>query len=181
MNFCKISHMKRMLSLLCFAILTGCSGNANPFLSGSSSLATVPGTTTALRAVPRGAEIEVKDITIKADEDANNNSATKVDVVVAYDEHVFVDLMSMNSFNYYKRLTQLKSDYPNVVEIFTFEIIPGSSLVSQPIHLTGDNPVGAIIFSNYYSNGDHRARVGRGTHIYVHLRNNDFLVNMKEN
>lgn len=173
--------IRNILSLFGFCILAGCGGSMNPFLSGTSGLATVPGTTTALRAVPRGAEVEIKDITIKADEDANNNSATKVDVVVAYDEHVFVDLMSMNAYNYYKRLVQLKSDYPNVVEIFSYEVIPGSALVSQPIRLTGDSPIGAVVFANYYSNGDHRVRVGRGTHIYVHLRNTDFLMSMKGN
>lgn len=162
-----------ILPFLC--ILNGCSGTSLPFLSGEKSLAQGGGST-EVSSVPRGPSIEVQSISLIADPDANDNSAIPVEYIVVYDQQLFVKLLALSARQYFQQERQLKNDSPNVLETWRWEVIPGQALIEQPAKYTGEDPVGAIVFADYYSPGDHRVRVGSGDQVRIELKKDNFFV-----
>lgn len=165
--------------ILSLYILGGCSGVNLPFLNGSGSLADRGGST-AINSVPRGPAIEIQDITIVADQDANDNSAVPVEYVVVYDQAVLVKLLSMPARQYFLQERQLKNDYPNILEAWRWEVTPGQALLGQPAKHTGDDPIGAVVFADYTSPGDHRVRVGAGEQVRIELKKDAFFVKARD-
>lgn len=166
---------KNFLLLGFLGSLSGCGSVSLPFLSGPNSLAHGGGST-SVQSVPRGPSIEVQSVNLVADQDANDNSAVPVEYIVVYDQHVFVKLLGMTARQYFQQERQLKSDNPNIIESWRWEVIPGQALVDQPAKYTGSDPVGAIVFADYTSPGDHRIRVGAGEQIRIELKKDAFYL-----
>ena len=168
----------RYISLLGLVALAGCAAAPAPFLAGIGQQ--LPGGgTTATSAVPRGPEIEVQSVTLVAASNANDDTAIPVEFIVAYDQGVFVELMSMTAREYFQKAGQIKNDYPNIIQTWHWEIIPGQALNNQPIKITGDEPVGAVVFADYVNQGDHRIRVGAGEQMRIHLREDTFTISLQ--
>lgn len=179
-KFKTFKFLKQFASIALLLSLIGCSANLPlPFLSGIGQQLPGGGGTTATSGVPRGPAIEIQEVTIVADNNANDNTAVPVEFIVAYDQGVFVELMSMTARDYFQRSAQIKNDYPNIIQTWRWEVIPGQTLNNQPVKVTGDDPVGAVVFADYTSQGDHRIRVGAGEHVRIHLKESAFTLAIK--
>ena len=171
--------LKNTISLLSLLALVGCAAAPAAFLSGAGSLAEGGGST-AINSVPRGPAIEIENTSIIAAQDANDNTAVPVAFVVAYDQGVLVKLLSMTARQFFQQERQLKNDYPNIIEIWRWEVIPGQSLNNQRTKLSGDEPIGAVVYSDYTSRGDHRVRVGAGNQLRIELKKEQFFVTTRD-
>lgn len=158
----------RSTPFISWVFLAACTGTPPPFLAGIGQ-ALPGGASTAISSVPRGPAIEIQSVTLMAENNANDNTAIPVEFVVAYDQGVFVQLMSLTARQYFERAAQLKNDHPNVIQSWHWEMIPGQALDNQPIHITGDDPVGAVVYADYLNQGDHRIRIGAGDQLRIHL------------
>lgn len=173
------THFFNVFSMVLAGLLTGCAPAAAPYLTGvGSNLA--GGGTTASSAVPRGPEVEVSRVTIVADNDANDNTAVPVDLVICYDQGVFVQVMSLTARQYYLKAQQLQQDFPNIIQVQRWEVTPGQNISDFPINLNEDEPIGAVVFADYVVPGDHRIRVGAGEQMRIQLKNDQFLVTMRD-
>lgn len=121
-------------------------------------------------------DVNIETISILLDADANDKSATSVDLLMVYDKGLLKSLMSMNSKKYYANLNQIKRDYPELVDIFHWELTPGQAINNYPISMRPDTPFGAVLFADYFSPGDHRIRVGGAENLHVQLKRLDFCV-----
>ena len=121
-------------------------------------------------------EIYLKAVNISLDADANNKSATSLDLLIIYDPSLLKVLMKMDAKTYYQTAHQIKLDYPEMLDIWHWELAPGQAVHNYPIQLRPDSPAGAIIFANYYTPGPHRVRLGSAESIHVRLKNLDFCV-----
>jgi type VI secretion system protein len=156
MNFWQTSAFMKRYALLLFGIafLCGCQSNDQE---------TYP-------------DINLESVSIVLDADANENSATAVDVLMVYDKSLLRSLMSMSSRKYYANLNQIRRDYPEMVDIYHWELTPGQFIYNYPVTMRSDTPFGAVVFADYYTPGDHRIRIGSEEHINVQLKRLDFCV-----
>ncbi len=120
--------------------------------------------------------VNVEEISITLDSDANLNSATAVDVVVIYRADVFRALLKMTASEYFASADQIKRDYPDVVDVFHWELTPGQRVRNVPVDFRGESPAGAIVFANYLTPGAHRVRLGTQDQAHIHLRKYEFCV-----
>ncbi len=133
--------------------------------------------TTGCSLMPPPPSIWVDTASFNVDPDANNTSATAVDLVVVYfNEDVFKKLAKMKATEYFKQADQLKRDNPGMIDIFRWEVVPGQLIIDDPVDFSGWCPVGALVFANYMSPGDHRVRVGADRDLHIHLKRNDFCL-----
>ena len=118
----------------------------------------------------------LRQIDISLDSDANMDSATSVDLLVIYRKDLLDVVMKMTAREYFATFMQLKRDYPEMIDIWHWELTPGQVLKDYPIMHRDDNPVGAVFFADYMSLGDHRVRCGQSPHAHVRLKKFDFCV-----
>lgn len=118
----------------------------------------------------------IDSIRIKVDSDANNFSATEVDLVVVYDETILKEILGLSADKYFAKSQQLKRDYPEQLDIFHWEVVPGQILFSESLNYRKSCPPGAVVFARYIAKGEHRIRLGQDRHIEVHLKKNNFCI-----
>jgi hypothetical protein len=121
-------------------------------------------------------KVYLNKVTFKADDDANDNSAVKIHIVIVHKEETLKTLISLDSESYFKKIDDMKDNDPNKesFEIFEADIVPGISY-TMPINLM--NPIHGIagfIFSNYSSKGKHRKMIGSDQVITIHLKKDNF-------
>ncbi len=120
-------------------------------------------------------KVWLEKINFKAADNANNSSPVKIHIVIAYKEALATDLGKLTAFDYFKKADKLKADAGIDMDVFSIDIVPGSSnsLPIVPTHSTGFI---ALMFARYTSPGDHRTNVGADYEIQVDLGKNDLKV-----
>jgi type VI secretion system protein len=111
---------------------------------------------------------------LRVDMDANNDSATAVDLVVIYDESLLKDFVAMPSDKYFANAKQFRRDYPQQVEIFHWEVVPGQMILSERLHYKRSSPLAAYVYARYIAPGDHRIRIGSQEYLMIHLKKDSF-------
>lgn len=139
-------------------LLAGCQ-KMNPFASKSDSPL-----------------ICLNKVDISLDSDANQDSAISVDILVIYKEELLKAVMKMTAKDYFASSMQIKRDYPDMVDIWHWELTPGQLVRDYPITQRSDRPEGAVIFADYFAPGDHRIRFATQDHAHVRLKKYDFCV-----
>lgn len=118
----------------------------------------------------------LKKVNISLDSDANQDSALAIDLLMIYKKELLDTVMQMKARDYYLSATQLKRDYPEMVDIWHWELTPGQVVKDYPI-LHRDEPViGAVFFADYLTPGDHRVRFGTQMEAHVRAKRFDFCV-----
>jgi type VI secretion system protein len=108
---------------------------------------------------------------------ANQNQPVAVDVLLVRDKDLVKKLMTLTAADWFAQRAQFTHDYPSPKDLVVYhrewvpgQVIPCSSLLlSPPPHAT-------ILFANYFSKGDHRARLVNGKSAAIHLRDDDFEI-----
>jgi type VI secretion system protein len=120
-----------------------------------------------------GGKLEVK---VVIDEKANRNHPVAVNVVLAYDEKLVPTLLGFSAQDWFQKRQQLKRDFPDGLEYWEWEWVPGQAVPVQKLPLLA-KAVGAVVYADYLSPGEHRARIDPHTSIMLELRETDFTVN----
>jgi len=124
----------------------------------------------------RDPELNLQTVSISLDNDANRNSATAIELLIIYKMELLKALMKINAADYFASSDQIKRDYPDIVEIYRWELTPGQSITDYKIRANGDGPLGIIIFADYLTPGNHRERVGSAKDIHLRLRSEGFCI-----
>ena len=129
--------MSRVLILLCAAgLLAGCS------MFG-----------------PKPVKPDWESLTFAAADDANDNTALAVDVVLVKDKTVLDALMAMPAAKYFSTTASMQRTYPEGMHVVSLEIVPGQLLHVAPSQYKNEKAWGALAFANYATPGDHRERL----------------------
>ncbi|MCP4923626.1 MAG: hypothetical protein GY915_06310 [bacterium] len=153
----------------CLAGLLGGGGFQIPQLPGLGSQ----------DAAPLGPPIEVDRISLTADAGANEDTATPVEVVFVYEPKVLGQLMKMSAREYFSQKDQLLNDFPNMFISSRWEVPPGRSVIGEKVDLDG-SAIGAIVFADYVTAGDHRIRIGSSKRFHIKLGRRSFWVMSEE-
>ena len=118
-------------------------------------------------------ELHIESVSIYTEPDANQNSATAVDLVIIYDEELVKIIGQMSAAKYFDSSKQLLLDNPTLLDIWRWELVPGQVVQNfQPPQEEGDS-YAAFVFANYLTSGDHRVRVAPNGIVKVLLLKND--------
>ena len=134
-----LSAHRRLLPALCGALL-------------ASSLASCSvGVTT------RSLFGETMDMHIRVDSIANDEYPLAMTMVYVYDDDLLTKLLALSAKQWYDTEAQLREQEGSKLDAYQWEWIPGQdTTVSVPL---GASAAGAIIFVNYFNDGQHRVRV----------------------
>jgi type VI secretion system protein len=124
----------------------------------------------------RNPPLNLESVSISLDNDANLNSATAIELLIVYKMELLKALMKINAVDYFASADQIKRDYPDMVEVYRWELTPGQAISDYKITVTGDDPLGVVIFADYLTPGNHRERVGSTSSIHLRLKNKDFCI-----
>ena len=84
----------------------------------------------------------VDTVSITVDPDANNNSATAVDMVFFFKKELMDSVSKMTSYDYYKQYEQLVRDNPKLIQIIRWELAPGQAFTDDEVKGIQGTPLG---------------------------------------
>lgn len=125
---------------------------------------------------------QVEAIQVRSSADANNTSATRVDMVFVYETAVVDMLQSLTAAEWFSRKRQFTLDFPEGIGVLSWEIVPNYALSVDEVpenlleNKSGDDAVAAFVFADYLSPGAHRARLESRRGIRIELGRDDFTL-----
>ncbi len=138
--------MRRGVLLLTLAgVLSGCS-----LVSGASAL---------LGLGPKPVEPEWKTLALQASDDANDNSALAVDVVLVRDAAVLESLLAMPASKWFATRADLRRTFPEALTVYSYEIVPSQNIRLSDKLWRSEKGWAALVYASYATPGDHRARL----------------------
>ncbi len=110
-------------------------------------------------------------------EDANNNNPVAVDYVLVYNKELMDTLLKMPAREWFEKRGQFKRDYPGneAFASWSWEWIPGQEVEIKKLPVKTEAK-GSLVFANYFSKGDHRARIGPNKSFKITLLKDSFVV-----
>jgi hypothetical protein len=117
----------------------------------------------------------VKQVTIVTNPDTNGDRAIAVDLVFVTQDLPAAEIGKLSARDYFMRRRQLLLDYPQSVQIRSWEIAPGQ-LVKNADTNPPCNLVQTYLFAGYGGEGDHRAVLSDGGSVVVTLGADDFTI-----
>lgn len=122
------------------------------------------------------AKVWLQQVKFNASPDVNGNAPVTVDILVFYDPEAMGKVAALTADKYFKQKDQLKKDYGDQIDFFSFEIVPGQRMKDQDIELSKASGLAAIAFGHYSAPGPHRIAIGSDRIIQLDLEKNDFKV-----
>lgn len=156
-----------MLSLaLSLALaLAGCKSIGSAFDGAKSMVGLGPAPTTP----------SWKSLALRADEHANANSATALDVVFVRDAALLESLLSMPASKWFASRAELQRSFPDALTVLSFELVPGQAIKVPDRQWRDAAGWGVLAFASYTDAGEHRARLALDAPGYlIHLGAHSF-------
>lgn len=120
-------------------------------------------------------ELTINSASIYTAQDANQNSATAVDLVIIYDPNLANSIGKMSASQYFSTARQLLLDNPTLLDVWHWELVPGQIVQAFPPEPGDTEAYAAYVFANYLTPGDHRLKVAPNGIVNILLQKNDLL------
>ncbi|HBW24348.1 MAG: hypothetical protein A2W46_02275 [Alphaproteobacteria bacterium RIFCSPHIGHO2_12_42_13] len=120
-------------------------------------------------------QLTMDSVSIYTDLDANNNSATPVDLVVIYDQELVKTFGQMSASQYFTSMKQLLLDNPTLLDIWHWELVPGQTVQNFSPKQNTPKAYAAYVYANYLTDGDHRIKVSPNGIVKILLQKDDLL------
>lgn len=108
---------------------------------------------------PKGSKLSWDGFTVLAGTDANLNSAVAVDIVLARDDATLNLVSGLSAAKWFSTRNDIKKSFPQGLRYRSLELVPGQSVRLQGSEFEGLRVVGVLVFADYLTPGEHRARV----------------------
>jgi type VI secretion system protein len=117
------------------------------------------------------------DVKIEIADNANENSAVAVDLILVYDKNLLSQLLKLTSKDWFEKRAQIKRDHlkGEGLDLWSWEWVPGQPVQDQKLPLKAEAE-GGLIFASYYSPGSHRHRFDPFKDIKIRLMEKEFYV-----
>lgn len=114
---------------------------------------------------------------VVAEPEANRDRPIALDLVLVKDEMALSRLATLPAAEWFRARAQLERDFPDGLTVVSWEPVPGLTLPET--ELDADATAGAIaglVFADYATPGEHRARLEPGEAIVIRLMRDEFAV-----
>ena len=100
-----------------------------------------------------------KSLTLRAADDANNNSALAVDVVLVKDQAMLDSLLAMPASKWFASRAELQRTFPEALTVYAYELVPSQTIKLNDKKWSDQKAWAALVFAGYANVGEHRARL----------------------
>lgn len=122
------------------------------------------------------------DVAVQIEEEANQNKAIAVDVIMVYDEKTYDQVSTLSAAAWFAQRDQILRDSTAAergFDLWTYEWIPGQRVetVTLPLkNILKQTSVGGVVFADYKTPGEHRALIDACNKVQLKLRKKDYTV-----
>ena len=111
------------------------------------------------------------------DWEANQNNPLAVDLVLVFDEDLLKQLLNYSAKTWFEKRDQIQRDFPEGegVQIWNWEWTPGQRIGIKEVPMTA-KAKGGLIFAQYFSKGDHRARFDPLGDVHIDFLKDSFKI-----
>ena len=129
-------------------------------LSGCGALSSVAAVTRSVIGLdPKPVAPDWKKLVISAADDANANSAVAVDLVLVKDQAMLDSLLTMPAAKWFATRSDIQRTFPEALVVYPYELVPTQSVQLGEKQFGSERAWAALVFANYSSPGEHRARL----------------------
>lgn len=113
---------------------------------------------------------------------ANANNPTAVDLVLVHDPSVTDVVAGLSAGDWFRRKEQIRRDFPKGFKVIGWEVVPAQAIAPRELedealeNDEGDLPSTAFVFADYFTPGDHRARLESQRAVRIRLGPDDFTL-----
>lgn len=136
---------RSVLLLMLAGVLSGCG-----VVSGAGAL---------LGLGPRPLAPDWKTLLLQASDDANDNSALAVDVVLVRDAAVLESLLAMPAAKWFASRADLRRSFPDALTVYSYEMVPSQSIRLGEQLWRAEKGWAALVYASYATPGEHRTRL----------------------
>ena len=108
---------------------------------------------------PKGSKLAWDGFTVLAASDANLNSPVALDIVLVRDDAALALVSAMSASKWFANRNDVRKAMPQGLAIHSVEVAPGQSLRLEGSTFGTFRVVGVMVFADYLTPGDHKARV----------------------
>ena len=168
MTIQKKTFLKRLpfVILFSFCFLTECRGD---FLTELKSLFSLS-----------AAAVWIEKVRFNVADDMNGDAPVSVMLVIVYDADLSKKLASMPADDFFKKLSQIKSDNPGKADFLNWEVVPGKKFPDKRVEPSKSGAQGAFVFAHYDAPGDHRVALTDERGIIISLAKDDFSISKND-
>jgi len=109
--------------------------------------------------VPSGGRLDWDGLTVVAAPDANLNTPVALDVVQVRDDAMLAVISSMPASKWFASRADLAKTFPEGLSIQSLEVPPGMTVKLAGTAFAPVRQIGAFVFADYLTPGEHRAKV----------------------
>ncbi|HVZ43840.1 MAG TPA: hypothetical protein VHA82_08520 [Ramlibacter sp.] len=106
-----------------------------------------------------GVRLSWTEVVISAADNANQNTAAAVDVVLVLEESMVEKVAALPAQKWFQTKHDLLRTYPAALTVRSFEVAPGQILRVPGERFGTPNVIAVFVFADYLSPGDHRTKV----------------------
>jgi type VI secretion system protein len=126
---------------------------------------------------PRLPKVELGDIQVLSDSNANLNTALQLEIVFVKDPELLKKLSEISAARWFASRDDLRKTYPGGFESTEWELVPGQDLRVPREKFKDKRALAVMIFANYLTPGAHRARIDSYRNgVVIHLMARGFTV-----
>ena len=145
-----LARPRRALLLAGLALALGGCGAVSGIVAGTKSM---------LGLGPKPVTPDWESLALRADPDANGNSAVAVDVVLVKDQALLDALVQMPAAKWFNSRADLQRSYPEGLAVISYELVPGQTVKLKTAQWREHAAWAALVFAGYAAAGEHRARL----------------------
>lgn len=120
--------------------------------------------------------VHTKLVALDVMPNANLNHPVALDLIIVYNDALFKDLLQLSSEEWFDKRRQYKLDYPGTLQSWEWELVPGQVVPFFRLPGKAKKGVGALVFANYVTPGQHRARFDPYEGVVIRLMEQEFMV-----
>jgi len=121
-------------------------------------------------------------VALVSEPNSNRNNPTAVDLVLVHEAAVEDQIAALTAADWFRRKGQFRRDFPSGFKVIGWEVVPELAIapreLTQPELENADGlaPRAAFVFADYFTPGDHRARLESQEAVRIRLGPDDFTL-----
>jgi type VI secretion system protein len=145
--------------------LSSCGGGSSDLMAAAKM---------ALKMEPT--KVWLQKVNFEVSSSLNNDSPVKVHLLIVYEAEYLKYLSKLSADQYFEKLDQIKKDGNGKVDFFTWDVVPGQQISSQPIRPTHVTGQGILVFARYSTPGNHREAIAEDREVTLQLGPKDIKI-----
>lgn len=121
-------------------------------------------------------------VALVSEPNSNRNNPTAVDLVLVHEAAVEDQIASLSAADWFRRKGQFRRDFPSGFTVIGWELVPELAIAPRALteeeleNADGAAPRAAFVFADYFTPGDHRARLESQEAVRIRLGPDDFTI-----